>query len=593
MKLPKNILDEIEARSDIVDVVGSYVTLQRAGSNLRGLCPFHSEKTPSFIVYPASNSFYCFGCGAGGGVFTFIMKAENLDFVGAAELLAARAGIRLPQEGYREDGDHSISRKRVYEVNLAAAKYFRACLFDPAIGSEAMNYLAGERRLAGSVIKHFGLGYAPNSFSAFGEYMRAQGFSEDELVQSDLLTRSDRAKRPYARFRNRVMFPIIDTSGNIIGFGGRVMDDSKPKYLNSSDTPGFKKSRNLFALNFAKSNCAESLILCEGYMDVIALHAAGFENAVATLGTAITQEQARIIARYTKRVVLIYDSDEAGRKADERAMRLLGEVGVEVRILKLKGAKDPDEFIRNFGSARFAQELRGSRSGFQHKLDTILAKYDLTDPEGRIRATREVCELIAASGSSVEREVYIAAAAERLALTVDSIRNDVERVRRRLYNELRQRQSRDAVSTAKHYGDTINLDAAKNVAASGAEDVILGLLLLFDEYRTAVASGTVRLDGEDFFTAFGRRVFDEICRLQRSDEGYSRALLYQEFSADEQGRLQQLEQARSQLSDNSLQVLREAAETLKGERRLREAESAGDKLAAIRLKRVNNSKNKK
>lgn len=593
MKLPKNILDEIEARSDIVDVVGSYVTLQRAGSNLRGLCPFHSEKTPSFIVYPASNSFYCFGCGAGGGVFTFIMKAENLDFVGAAELLAARAGIRLPQEGYREDGDHSISRKRVYEVNLAAAKYFRACLFDPAIGSEAMNYLAGERRLAGSVIKHFGLGYAPNSFSAFGEYMRAQGFSEDELVQSDLLTRSDRAKRPYARFRNRVMFPIIDTSGNIIGFGGRVMDDSKPKYLNSSDTPGFKKSRNLFALNFAKSNCAESLILCEGYMDVIALHAAGFENAVATLGTAITQEQARIIARYTKRVVLIYDSDEAGRKADERAMRLLGEVGVEVRILKLKGAKDPDEFIRNFGSTRFAQELRGSRSGFQHKLDTILAKYDLTDPEGRIRATREVCELIAASGSSVEREVYIAAAAERLALTVDSIRNDVERVRRRLYNELRQRQSRDAVSAAKHYGDTINLDAAKNVAASGAEDVILGLLLLFDEYRTAVASGTVRLDGEDFFTAFGRRVFDEICRLQRSDEGYSRALLYQEFSADEQGRLQQLEQARSQLSDNSLQVLREAAETLKGERRLREAESAGDKLAAIRLKRVNNSKNKK
>ncbi len=593
MKLPKNILDEIEARSDIVDVVGSYVTLQRAGSNLRGLCPFHSEKTPSFIVYPASNSFYCFGCGTGGGVFTFIMKAENLDFAGAAELLAARAGIRLPQEGYREDGDRGISRKRVYEANLAAAKYFRACLFDPAIGSEAMNYLAGERRLAGSVIKHFGLGYAPNSFSAFGEYMRAQGFSEDELVQSDLLTRSDRAKRPYARFRNRVMFPIIDTSGNIIGFGGRVMDDSKPKYLNSSDTPGFKKSRNLFALNFAKSNCAESLILCEGYMDVIALHAAGFENAVATLGTAITQEQARIIARYTKRVVLIYDSDEAGRKADERAMRLLGEVGVEVRILKLKGAKDPDEFIRNFGSARFAQELRGSRSGFQHKLDTILAKYDLTDPEGRIRATREVCELIAASGSSVEREVYIAAAAERLALTVDSIRNDVERVRRRLYNELRQRQSREAVSAAKHYGDTINLDAAKNVAASGAEDVILGLLLLFDEYRAAVVSGDVKLDGEDFFTAFGRRVFDEICRLQRSDEGYSRALLYQEFSADEQGRLQQLEQARSQLSDNSMQVLREAAETLKGERRLREAESAGDKLAAIRLKRVNNAKNKK
>lgn len=593
MKIPKNVLDEIGARSDIVDVVGSYVSLQRAGSNYRGLCPFHSEKTPSFIVYPASNSFYCFGCGAGGSVFTFIMKAENLDFAGAAELLANRAGIRLPQEGYRESDDRSISRKRVYEINLAAAKYFRACLFDPDIGGEAMSYLAGQRRLAGAVIKHFGLGFAPNSFSAFGEYMRSQGFSEDELVQSDLLTRSERAKRPYARFRNRVMFPIIDTSGNIIGFGGRVMDDSKPKYLNSSDTPGFKKSRNLFALNFAKNNCAESLILCEGYMDVIALHAAGFENAVATLGTAITQEQARIIARYTKRVVLIYDSDEAGRKADERAMRLLGEVGVEVRVLKLKGAKDPDEFIRTFGSARFSQELKGSQSGFQHKLDTILAKYELSDPEGRIRATREVCDVIAASSSSVEREVYIASAAERLSLTADSIRNDVERVRRRLYNEYRQRQSRDALSAAKHYGDTVNLDAAKNVAASGAEDVILGLLLVFEEYRAAAASGSLKLSADDFFTAFGRRVFDEICRLQSSEDGYSRAMLYQEFSVDEQARLQQLERARAELSDNSLRVLEEAAETLRAERQLQNAESAGDKLAAIRLKRANNTKNKK
>ena len=313
MRIPKNVLDEIEQRSDITDVISSYVTLQRAGSNLKGLCPFHSEKTPSFVVYPASNSFYCFGCGAGGNVFSFVMKAENLDFAGAAEFLANRVGIRLPQDGYREEDEYTVSRRRVYEINLAAAKYFRACLFDPAIGAEAMNYLSGQRRLSAAVIKHFGLGFAPDSFSAFGEYMRAQGFGEEELRQSDLLSHSEKSKRCYARFRNRVMFPIIDTSRNIIGFGGRVMDDSKPKYLNSSDTPGFKKSRNLFALNYAKNNCSDSLILCEGYMDVIAMHAAGFENAVATLGTAITQEQARIIARYTKKVILIYDSDEAGR----------------------------------------------------------------------------------------------------------------------------------------------------------------------------------------------------------------------------------------------------------------------------------------
>ena len=593
MKIPKNVLDEIEQRSDITDVISSYVTLQRAGSNLKGLCPFHSEKTPSFVVYPASNSFYCFGCGAGGNVFSFVMKAENLDFAGAAEFLANRVGIRLPQDGYREEDEYTVSRRRVYENNLAAAKYFRACLFDPAIGAEAMNYLSGQRRLSAAVIKHFGLGFAPDSFSAFGEYMRAQGFGEEELRQSDLLSHSEKSKRCYARFRNRVMFPIIDTSRNIIGFGGRVMDDSKPKYLNSSDTPGFKKSRNLFALNYAKNNCSDSLILCEGYMDVIAMHAAGFENAVATLGTAITQEQARIIARYTKKVILIYDSDEAGRKADERAMRLLGEVGREVRILKLKGAKDPDEFIRNFGRARFLQEMRGSQSGFEHKLDTIIAKYDITEAEGRIRATREVCDVIAASGSSVEREVYIAAAAERLSLTTDSIRNDVERARRRLYNELKKKQSRDAVSAAKHYGDSVNLDAAKNVAASGAEEVIIGMMLLFEEYREAVVSGRVALDTEDFFTAFGKRAFGEICRLQSSEGGFSRAMLFQDFSADEQGRLTALEQARSQLSDNSMKVFGEAVGALKNERVLRAAESGGDKLAAIRLKRLNNEKNKK
>ena len=274
-------------------------------------------------------------------------------------------------------------------------------------------------------------------------------------------------------------------------------------------------------------------------------------------------------------------------------MRLLSEVGLEVRILKLKGAKDPDEVIRNFGRARFLQELRGSQSGFEHKLDTIIAKYDITESEGRIRATREVCDVIAASGSSVEREVYIAAAAERLSLTTDSIRNDVERARRRLYNELKKKQSRDAVSAAKHYGDSVNLDAAKNVAASGAEEVIIGMMLLFEEYREAVVSGRVALDTEDFFTAFGKRAFGEICRLQSSEGGFSRAMLFQDFSADEQGRLTALEQARSQLSDNSMKVFGEAVGALKNERVLRAAESGGDKLAAIRLKRLNNEKNKK
>ena len=590
--IPKNVLDEIEQRSNIVDIIGSYISLQKAGSNYKGLCPFHSEKTPSFVVYPASNSFYCFGCGAGGGVFAFIMKAENLDFTGAVELLAARAGIRIPRDEDKYD-DRTIPRKRVYEINLEAARYFRQCLFDRNVGGAAMRYLAEERRLSGAVIKHFGLGFAPDSFSEFGNYMKSKGFSEDELKQSDLLSLSEKNHKYYARFRNRVMFPIIDTSGNIIAFGGRVMDDSKPKYLNSSDTPGFKKSRNLFALNYAKNNCADSLILCEGYMDVIALHAAGFENAVATLGTAITSEQARMITRYTKKVILIYDTDEAGRKADERAMRLLNEVGLEVRVLKLKGAKDPDEFIKKFGRDRFVQELNGSHSGFEYKLDGIISKFDLEDAEGRIRATRDVCALIANSGSNVEREVYIDIASKRLSISIDSIRNDVERIRRKLYSEYKQKQGRDAVNSAKKYGDQINSDAAKNVMASGAEDVILGMMLLHGEHRNAVASGVVQLSSDDFFTSFGKRVFESICELEKSDGGYSRSSLCQYFSADEQGRIHRLEQMRADLTDNSLAVLTQAVQVLKTERLRYQADNAGDKLAAIRLKRQANEKNKK
>ena len=585
-------MDEIEQRSNITDVIGSYVSLQKAGSNFKGLCPFHNEKTASFTVYPSSNSFYCFGCGAGGGVFSFIMKAENLDFAGAAELLAERAGIRIPQ--YHDDyDDKTISRKRVYEINLDAAKYFRRCLFDERIGSVAMRYLSENRRLSGAVIKHFGLGYAPDSFSDFGNYMRSLGYSDDELKQSDLLSISEKSKRYYARFRNRVMFPIIDVSGNIIAFGGRVMDDSKPKYLNSSDTPGFKKSRNLFALNYAKNHCSDFLILCEGYMDVIALHAAGFENAVATLGTAITAEQARMIARYTKKVVLIYDSDDAGKKADDRAMKLLDEVDIDVRVLKLKGAKDPDEYIKTFGKARFAQELSDSYSGFEYKLLNIISKYDLQNSEGKIRATKEICSIIANSGSNVEREVYIASAAEKLGLTADSIKNDVDRIRRKMFSEYKKNQTQNAVNHAKKYGDTINIDAAKNVMASGAEDVILGMMLLYAEHRQSVVNKTVDICAEDFFTEFGKRVFSRICELEMSEDGYSRAGLCQYFTADEQGRLQRLEHSRATLSDNGLLILKQAIDVLRAENARRQAEASGDKLAVLRLKRQNNDKNKK
>lgn len=592
LKIPKNIIEEIEQRSDITDIISSYVSLQRAGSNTKGLCPFHSEKTPSFTVFPATRSFYCFGCGAGGDVFTFIMKAENLDYYGAVEFLAERAGIRIPKSNELNIKNEDMSRKRVYEINLEAAKFFRKCLFDPKLGGAGMKYLSENRKLSVSVIKHFGLGFAPDSFNVFGDHMRSLGFKNEELHKCYLLGYSEKSKRYYDLFRNRIIFPIIDTSGNIIAFGGRVMDDSKPKYLNSSDTPGFKKSRNLFALNYAKNSCSESIILCEGYMDVIALHASGFENAVATLGTAITSEQARIMARYTKKVIISYDSDAAGQAAADKAMRLLGEVGLDVKVLKLDGAKDPDEYIKKFGRDRFSIALSGSKSGFEHKLDNIVLKYDTNTADGRIKAASDVCAIISSYGSNVEREVYISMTAERLSLPIESIRSDVDKIKKKNYREYRQKEARDAVSSAKYFGDKVNPEAASNVAAAGAEETILGLLLLYEEYRNYVIDGKIELNLQDFLTSFAKKVFETVINLQKTQGVCSTALLGEFFSPDEMGRMQKLIRNRSELSNNGIEILIEACERLKWEKSISNAERDGDKFAAIRLKRQKNQDNK-
>ena len=560
--IPREIIEEIKYRNDIEDVISSYVTLKRAGSNLVGCCPFHNEKTPSFTVFSSTKNFYCFGCGAGGDVITFIMKAENLDYPSALEFLAQRAGIEIPKDGTFKE-EKGVPRKRIYEMNLEAAKFFRQCLFDPAIGKDALAYLTDNRRLSGSVIKHFGLGYSPNDFGLLTRHMRNLGFTEEELTVGFLCGRSQKTGRLFDYFRNRVMFPIIDVSGNIVAFGGRVMDDSKPKYLNTSDTPGFKKSKNLFALNYAKKHCAEQMILCEGYMDVIALHAAGFENAVATLGTAITQEHARIISKYTKSVLISYDMDQAGRTAADKAMRLLAEVGVDVKVLKMSGAKDPDEYIKLYGADRFRQVISRGQSSFDYKLDTILAGYDLSQAGDKIKASSELCKIIAAVDSSVEREVYITTVAERLGLTPDVIKNDVGRTRAGLVKKYKAKVGHDAQMSAKNMGDRINPDAAKNVQAAAAEEVILGLMLMYDEHRSAVAKGTLELSKEDFFTEFGARVFEAIVELENSEGGYMYSLLGEKFTPDEMGRMQRMEYKRRQLVSNGTDVLASSIKTLK------------------------------
>lgn len=561
MAIPREIIEEIIYRTDIEQLVGSYVSLKRTGSNLSGLCPFHSEKTPSFTVSPGKKMFYCFGCGAGGNAITFVQKAENLDFVQSVEFLASRAGITIPRdEKFKRD---EISRNRIYDMNREAAKFFRDCLYDPRYGGQAMEYLKGKRRLSDSVIKHFGLGFSPNDFGLLTKHMQRLGYNEEELVKGFLCGKSQKTGGLYDYFRNRVMFPIIDVSGNIIGFGGRVMDDSKPKYLNTSDTPGFKKSKNLFALNYAKNFCDDKLILCEGYMDVIAMHAAGFQNAVATLGTALTAEQARLMTKYTKRVIVSYDSDEAGQRAAERSIKILGEVGLDVRILKLQGAKDPDEFIKSFGADRLKLMLDDSRTWFDFKSNAVFAKYDLSTTGDRVKASAEICQIIAGVSSAVEREIYITHVAPTLGLTPEILKNNVDREIKKRRNEESSKELQSIKLSVRNYGDRVNPDAAKNVAANAAEEAILGMLLMYDEHREAVKNQRVEISSEDFFTALGKKIFEKIMELHVSDGGFSVDVMGQDFSADEMGRIQKLINQRECLVDNGTRVLVSNVEALK------------------------------
>ena len=348
MAYPQSFLAELKSRVSLVDVISSVTELKRAGSNLVGRCPFHNERTGSFTVFnandPSAAHYYCFGCGEGGDVITFVMKTENLDYPSAVEALAQRVGMKVPEE--RRWGEKKIDRARLYELNAAAARFFHETLMSEA-GREGLQYLSGRRGLPMGVIRHFGLGFAPNGWHTLLDAMKAKGFTEDELVTVFLAGK--RNGRTFDMFRNRVMFPIIDLSGHVIAFGGRVMDDSTPKYLNSSDTAVFKKGMNLYALNFAKKTTRDSLIFCEGYMDVIALHQAGFTNAVATLGTAMTPEQARLVRRFVKKVYLCYDSDDAGQRATSKAIELLEAADVTVKVITVTGAKDPDDFLKKYG----------------------------------------------------------------------------------------------------------------------------------------------------------------------------------------------------------------------------------------------------
>lgn len=566
--LPQGFIEEIKYRNPIEDVISSYVTLKRAGSNHVGLCPFHNEKSPSFTVFSATRGFYCFGCGAGGDVITFIMKAENLDYMSALAFLAKRAGIKMPETDTHAPRSE-VSRERVLSMNRDAARFFHEMLSRPE-GQAGLAYLRS-RGLSDAVIRRFGLGFAPDEFNLrknlFLDHMHAKGYTDKELITAFLCARSQKNGKLYPIFRNRVMFPVIDTTGSVVAFGGRVMDDSKPKYLNSADTPAFNKRRTLFALNFAKQSAGERLILCEGYMDVIAVHAAGLSNAVATLGTAITAEHARMLARYTKEVVIAYDMDDAGRAAAEKAIALLDSVGVPSKILKLEGAKDPDEYIRKKGADAFRLRVSSSENQFDYRCNSVLAAHDLTDFNDRLNAISEISALLATLHTDVERDVYIARLAEKLSVNPESLKNDVKKLQRRSEKKKERDFVQGEIRKSQGYGDRINPDRAKHVRAEKAERQILGILLLYPEMMKEVTSPPRALCEDDFLTVFNRRVFAAMCAAYDAYGTVDIGYLGESFSDEEIGRITEMQVARSALTVNTVSVVDENMRVLRAEKR--------------------------
>ncbi|RGX54801.1 DNA primase [Anaerotruncus sp. AF02-27] len=522
-------LQELKNNSDIEQIVSSYVQLKRRGRVLSGLCPFHSEKSPSFTVYPDNQSFYCFGCGAGGDVITFIRRIENLEYVEAVKFLAQRAGMAMPEDA-RDDGMARM-KTRVLELNRTLARFYHACLVDP-VGKRGLDYLH-ERALTNKTITRFGLGYAPESWDAALRHLKSKGFTDDELLAAAVVSRG-RNGGLYDQFRGRVIFPIIDLRGNVIGFGGRIMGDAKgPKYLNSGDTPVFKKSRNLFALNFAKASKRSGLLLCEGYMDVIAVQQAGFDNAVATLGTALTGEQARLMAQYTDNVTIAYDSDGPGQTATRRAVGLLGEVGVKIRVLSMSGAKDPDEYIKKFGAERFGLLIEGASNATEFEIAKLKQSYDTDTADGKVGFLREFVKLMAGVPNAIERDVYIAKTAADLEVDKAAIAAQLTYERKRAA----KKQKRDAgdlkvYSEVRTPSQKQDFQRARNIKYALAEDKLLAILMKNPDYYEEIAK-QITLD--DFVTDRNREIARVLFERLQNGQSIELAMLSASLSVEQMG----------------------------------------------------------
>jgi len=525
---PDSFLQELKLRSDITEIASSYVNLKRHGRNMVGLCPFHGEKTPSFNIYTENGSFYCFGCGAGGDVITFIMKIENLDYVEAVKFLAQRAGMEMPENTY--DDSLSKLRMRIYEANREAARFFHATLLSQR-GQSGLNYLRG-RALSDRTIRHFGLGFADDDWNSLCNHLKNKGFSEYEIYSANLAFKRKNGNGIYDRFVNRVMFPIIDLRGNVIAFGGRIMTDEKPKYLNTSDTPVFKKSENLFSLNNAKSSGTRTLILCEGYMDVIALNQAGFTNAVATLGTALTNEQAVLMKRYADEVIICYDADGAGQKATARAIDILRNAGLPIKILTVPSGKDPDEFIRSKGEngpAAFKLLIDKCGNDIEYRLMKLKENYNLNTTDGKVAFLNEAVKIVATIESPIERDVFASKLCAELEIDKNAFLEQISKVKRRDRRENIKKETRQIQAELNGQSDKINREHYKKPRSSSAEEALLVYLINNPDYANSISE---RVTPDKFSNSLIKRYYEYV--LSKIKSGYEPLTsVSSDFNSDE------------------------------------------------------------
>ena len=509
MAFPPSFIDELVARNPIEDVVGQYVNLKRSGSNMFGLCPFHGEKTASFSVAPDKGIYYCFGCHKGGGAINFMMEVEGLSYPDAVRKLAQRAGMEVPEDEQYQS--RYRKQERLWALMKEAGRFFHAQLNAP-VGEQCLKYALG-RGMSKSILTTFGVGYAPDSWNALTDAMRKKGYTDQELIDADLV--GEKNGRVYDRFRNRLMFPIIDVRGNVIGFGGRVLDNSKPKYLNSNETLIFNKRKNLFGINFAKKTKEPYIILVEGNVDVVTLHQFGFDNAVASLGTSLTEEQVTLLSRYTEQVVLTYDGDEAGQRAAQRAIPMLEKAGIRVKVLQMKEAKDPDEFLHKFGAEKFRALLEDSANRVEYQLNAILRKYDLKVDDQRVRFIHEAAELISTLGSAVQREIYGHRVADAGKISFEAMKQEIEKAyKRRMAMKKKQQEKMDMAPAQAHQPKSRSI-RYDNVKSAVAEETVIALAIK----ESALLDMAGKLTEESFSVPLLGKVFSQM--LSRHTEGLS------------------------------------------------------------------------